>query len=261
MFIHHLNCGSMEPYFPRIRSVIYCLLVETNDGLVLVDTGFGVQDYTNPTKLMRLFTFMLRCPCDLEETAVKQVERLGFTREDVKHIVLTHLHLDHAGGLPDFPEAEVHVHEPEYQAAMHLSGFRGWGYISAHWAHKPKWAIHKSTGEEWFGLECIAVKEGLSPSVLLIPLPGHTRGHCGVAVETSGGWLLHCGDATFPFYHEDDPTQLVKSPPDWLVRWGLGPHTPRLQRLVEENGDQVQLICSHDPVSYSRSKGIGTQDQ
>ena len=62
MRIHHLNYGSMRPYFPRITSLVYCLLVETSEGPILVDTGFGTQDYVSPTRFMRAFTALLRCP-------------------------------------------------------------------------------------------------------------------------------------------------------------------------------------------------------
>jgi glyoxylase-like metal-dependent hydrolase (beta-lactamase superfamily II) len=48
-------------------------------------------------------------PRDPEETAVKRVERLGYAAEDVKHVALTRLHFDHAGGLPDSPQAKVHT--------------------------------------------------------------------------------------------------------------------------------------------------------
>ena len=246
MRVHHLNCGSIHPFFPRVHAGIYCLLIETDDGLVLVDTGFGLKDYTDPTPLMRVFTRLLGTPCDVEETAARQVARLGFTIEDVKHIVLTHLHLDHAGGLPDFPDAEVHIFRPEYEAAMHPRGFMERFYVSAHWAHGPEWVIHDLEGEKWFGFDCMRVLPGLTPEILLIPLVGHTRGHCGVAVETPEGWLFHCGDAAFPFARGADPRHPFEGHPSWLVRRLLGSHVPRLRAFVRDHGDEVQLISSHD---------------
>ena len=132
MRVRHLNCGSMHPFWPRIHSIIYCLLVETNEGLLLVDTGFGINDISAPTRLMRAFTFLLRSPRDIEETAVKQVERLGYSKEDVRHVVLTHLHLDHSGGLPDFPKAAVHVHRICALGARTKVGhprIRRWGVV------------------------------------------------------------------------------------------------------------------------------------
>jgi glyoxylase-like metal-dependent hydrolase (beta-lactamase superfamily II) len=250
MSIHHLNCGSMRPYVPRVHGIVYCLLVETNDGLVLVDTGFGTRDYTEPTPLMHVFTALLRTPRDLDETAARQVARLGYAVEDVRHIACTHLHLDHAGGLPDFPDASVHVYGPEYRAAMQPKRLLERFYLPAHWAHGPKWVIHELTGEKWFDFDSIPIADGLSPRVLLIPLPGHTRGHCGVAVETAEGWLLHCGDAAYPFYHKDPPAGFLTDPPGWLVRWLLGPHVPRLRALVREHGDEVRLITSHDAYGF-----------
>ena len=55
MQIHHLNCGTIHPYWPRIDNIVYCLLVETTDGLLLVDTGFGAQDFTHPTQIAKTF--------------------------------------------------------------------------------------------------------------------------------------------------------------------------------------------------------------
>jgi glyoxylase-like metal-dependent hydrolase (beta-lactamase superfamily II) len=60
---------------------------------------------------------------DRMDTAVEQVRVLRYTPDDVLHIVMTHLHFDHAGGLPDFPKAQVHVYAPEYHAAQHRRAF------------------------------------------------------------------------------------------------------------------------------------------
>jgi glyoxylase-like metal-dependent hydrolase (beta-lactamase superfamily II) len=250
MAIHHLNCGTMRPYFPRIRSLVYCLLVETNDGLLLVDTGFGTQDYLSPTPLMRTFTALLRTPRDLAETALHQIQRLGHDPADLRHIVMTHMHIDHAGGLPDFPQAAVHIHEKEHQAIMHPKGWMERFYVQAHWRHGPNWKIHeKADPESWFGFDSILIDPNLVPEVRLIPLHGHSRGHCGVAIKNGDGWLLHCGDATYPFYHAEE-----SQPPDWLARWLLGRNTPRLKALYATYKDEITLISSHDLVSYLKHR-------
>ncbi len=49
MKIHHLNCGSLRPHLVNVKSLVYCLLVETSIGPVLIDTGFGTQDYIKPS--------------------------------------------------------------------------------------------------------------------------------------------------------------------------------------------------------------------
>ena len=99
------------------RLVCHCLLLETPGGLVLVDTGFGQRDIADPGPSLGAFRRMIRPVLDLEETAARQVVRLGFAVQDVRHVVLTHLDLDHAGGLPDFPHARVHVLAAEHAVA------------------------------------------------------------------------------------------------------------------------------------------------
>src|SRR3954463_7912789 len=99
------------------RLVAHCLLIETGDGLVLVDTGFGTGDAADPGRLGAPFRALTRPKCEESETAVRQMERMGLNPADVRHILLTHLDLDHAGGLGDFPDAEVHVFSRELEAA------------------------------------------------------------------------------------------------------------------------------------------------
>jgi len=62
MKIHHLNCGSLRGRFPRVEAIVYCLLIETAYGLVLVDTGLGPQDYLNPSPLLLFFMSWVGVP-------------------------------------------------------------------------------------------------------------------------------------------------------------------------------------------------------
>jgi glyoxylase-like metal-dependent hydrolase (beta-lactamase superfamily II) len=244
----------MHPYIPAIDSMVNCLLVESDDGYVLVDTGYGKQDYLDPSPIVRAFIALLRTPGDLEETAFQQVKAFGLDPKDVRHIVLTHMHLDHAGGLPDFPWARVHVHRAEHDIAMRRSLPLGPFYRPEHWAHNPQWVLYDEVETDWYDFKAIDVIPGIKPRIVFLPLAGHSPGHCGVAIEVDRGWLLHCGDATYPFYRMDDPRQPYGEPPGWLVRWLLGPHTPKLKGLYEEHSDEISFVCGHDPVSYADHK-------
>jgi glyoxylase-like metal-dependent hydrolase (beta-lactamase superfamily II) len=80
------------------RLACHCPLVETEKGLVLVDTGFGLDDVREPRqRLSAFFLLMNRVQLDEKLTALHQVKELGFSASDVRHIVLTHLDFDHAG--------------------------------------------------------------------------------------------------------------------------------------------------------------------
>ena len=201
MKVHHLNCGTMRPfggklvtgrgsYFGTAELVCHVLLLETDDGLTLVDSGMGVDDVRTPDEtLARAWRLLSRPVLDERETALRQVEALGFAAADVRTVVLTHLDLDHGGGLRDFPHAEVHVSAEDLATATRpgKSGNDRFRYPDGQWRHGPRWVPHETTGETWFGFS--GVRE-VGPDVLLVPLFGHTHGHTGVAVRTGDRWLL-----------------------------------------------------------------------
>jgi glyoxylase-like metal-dependent hydrolase (beta-lactamase superfamily II) len=207
---------------------------------------------------MRLFLWLIGSPQWRQETALYQVVSLGYKPSAVSDIVLTHLHLDHAGGLPDFPQARVHLHRGELVAATQRRRLVDLAYDPQHWSHGPNWIPHEGPGETWNGFETLPVREGLEPEIRLVPLPGHTRGHCGVAIQTERGWLLHCGDAASPFHpatdlHDNRPSrQFLRWLPPRLARGFLGDKIGRLRSLLEQHGDQVQAISSHDAYSLAR---------
>jgi len=102
----------------------------------VVDTGLAFRDHNQPTVRMRVFLTLNRVPRDLEETAIRQTTGLGYSSEDDRHIVLTRLHLDYGGGLPDFLWARVQLFAAGYQAAtpQRHKGLLNWlGYDVAHW--------------------------------------------------------------------------------------------------------------------------------
>lgn len=200
MRIHHLNCGCMCPINGRLfdgisrgltaRLVCHCLLVETDQGLVLLDTGFGLRDIKAPyLRLSPFFVHFNRIQFDPKYTALNQVEQLGFSARDVRHIVLTHLDFDHAGGLEDFPKATVHVMQAEIEAARDRRGLiASQRYRPGQWDEVKYWKFYAAGGEPWFGFEAVRDLDGLPQEILLIPLVGHTQGHAGVAVNTKEGW-------------------------------------------------------------------------
>lgn len=269
MRVHHLSCGSFCPHGRRLINgdggfleqgliVCHCLAIETGDGVVLVDTGFGMEDARNPSQL-GIYRHLMNARVGAETTALAQLEGLGFEAGDVRQIVTTHLDLDHSGGLPDFPEAEVHVLAAELEAALHPTLREKARYLGAHWKHEPRWVTHGAGGDEWFGFEGLRILPGIDAEILLVPLLGHTRGHTGVAIRTGEGWLLHCGDAYFSHGEVETPPSC---PP--MLRFfqnltaadnkARKANQDRLRELAARHGDEVTLICGHDPHELEREQ-------
>lgn len=273
MHIHHLDCGCMCPLGGalydgfstglRAHLVCHCLLLETaHDGLVLVDTGFGLRDMRQRgARLSAFFRRLNNIRYDTSLTAVAQVRRLGYQPDDVRHIVLTHLDFDHAGGLEDFPWATVHLMERELKSAEASTGFIGRRrFVPEQWKRVKRWQIYREQGEQWNGFNAVRTLRGLENEPLcLLPLAGHTLGHAGVAVQGPNGWLLHAGDA---YFHRAEVRHAQRHCPpglrfyQWMMDTDGSARRRNQQRLrhLSLSRPDIELFCSHDALELKRLK-------
>lgn len=269
MKIIHLNCGCMCPLggafydgFSKglhAHLVCHCLLIETeNHGLVLVDTGFGTEDVRQPGRLATFFRVMNNIQRRQSLTALAQIQALGYQAADVRHIVLTHLDFDHAGGLTDFPQAQIHLMQQEIDTAQQRhSWLTRSRYRPGQWGGTSGWTGYQPAGEKWFGFEAVTDLKGLPPEILMIPLAGHTPGHAGIAIQTETGWVLHGGDAWF--YRREIEEQRHCTPGLRFYQWLMSMNTDarllnqqRLRELASHHGNEISLFCSHDARELER---------
>jgi glyoxylase-like metal-dependent hydrolase (beta-lactamase superfamily II) len=261
--VHHLNCATLCPLagallgqgggLGRGRLVCHCLLVETaRDGLVLIDSGFGTRDIEGHTGIATPLRLLLGPRFELAETAHAQVRALGFAPEDVRHIVVTHLDLDHAGGLPDFPWAKVHLHAREHAAAMTRATLpERQRYLTAHWQHGPDWQVYAEDGDTWRGLPAIARLRGLDADIGLLPMHGHSRGHSAVLVRAGDRWLVHAGDAYFHRATVEGTRRVPLGLAAFESMAQLDPVRRRASaaalRQLRESYADLDLFCAHAP--------------
>jgi glyoxylase-like metal-dependent hydrolase (beta-lactamase superfamily II) len=275
MKIHHFDLGPCRPLGGRLmdgvspglvaRITCHCLLLETPaDGLVLVDTGFGLRDTMRPTPRLPGWNLaLLRPRMNPERTAIRRLKTLGFAPSDVRHIVLTHLDFDHAGGLVDFPHATVHLTAAEAEAATNRRSFLDrTRWRPAQWGDTGRWEPvetrlgRRGGGETFFGLRNVREMQGLPPEILLVPLPGHTPGHAGVAVKGPRGWMLHAGDTYFnrdEAHGDGTPPPLVGAYERFMAddieaqRESLA----RLRQMLRQPVADIAVFCTHDPVEFA----------
>lgn len=223
---------------------IYVWVIEHPDGLMVIDTGIP-QDANKPVWFpphMRLIQRAAKFDIAPGGEIGPLMQSLGLPPEEVRWVVLTHLHQDHEGGLHHFPNAEFVVSRAEWEAAQGLTG-RLAGYLNQRW---PEWF---SPALIDFNQQRFPMFEGtytVARGVHVVPTPGHSPGHMSVIVEHNDHMLCFAGDAAYSDEH------LLG---DWVD--GIGPDPIAQQdshRRLQEFATRYETVFlpSHDPDAARR---------
>ncbi|WP_272477325.1 N-acyl homoserine lactonase family protein [Baekduia alba] len=225
---------------------ILAWLIEHPEGLILVDTGETprVAEPGYFTRWQPYFRFGLREHVAAEDGIGAQLRRLGFAPEDVRRVVLTHFHTDHAGGLPDVARSEIVCSEKDYRFAKGLLG-KVRGFLPQHWPadFAPTLA---DFGDGRFGPFATSTTLTAAGDVHLLPTPGHTPGHLSVAVEDGDTVVLLAGDASYTERLMLDGVVDGVTPDVARARESVG----RIQELVARR--PTIYLPTHDPESVAR---------
>ena len=176
---------------------IYAFAIEHPEGVIIVDTGEDARAsqrsyFARWHPGLRAFREWV----EPEQEIGPQLERLGIRPGDVRWVVMTHLHTDHAGGLQHFPDNEILVTRTELEYGSGLRG-RLRGYVA-----NKQWPT-------WFNPTLVELEpEPLGPfpqslrlteagDVTLVPVPGHTPGQIGVLVDEGDHTVFLAGDSSY----------------------------------------------------------------
>jgi glyoxylase-like metal-dependent hydrolase (beta-lactamase superfamily II) len=167
----------------RVQMELNCLLIETCDEVILVDTGFGPK---MPPKQRDFY----RIP---ESRLLANLAELGYAPEDIHYVVNTHLHPDHCGGntriedgtpVPTFPKAVYVIQEQEWHDATHPNERTKSVYL-------PENLLPIQKADQ---LRLIRGETQITEEVRCLPTPGHTFGHQSVVVQSEGQTAMYVGD-------------------------------------------------------------------
>ena len=241
--IYHLNCVKIvSPINDNVCG--HCMLFKEKDKLILVDTGIGLADTQKPLeRIGQQIIDLVGYRFDENQTAVRQIENLGFDPEKVTDCIISHLDNDHIGGLPDFPNATVHV------AIEELENYNSKNprYLKTPLSHNPNIKVYKKSGFDWFGFEARKVSTNTKTEFFLVSLFGHTLGHCGVALKKNNRWLFYVADAYYMRLELNDD----KHPVNELAKIRADNNDLRLKtldkirNLVNEH-PEIELFGYHD---------------
>lgn len=176
---------------------IYAWVIEHPEGLIVVDTGETAQA-AQPGYFPAwhpAFRLAVRESLTPDDEIGPGLRRLGLSPDDVRWVVLTHLHTDHAGGLHHFPRARVLVARKEYEVARGFAGMAR-GYQPQHW---PSWLAPELLDFQPQAVGPFPVSHALTRAgdVMLVPTNGHSAGHTSVLVRDGELTLALAGDVSY----------------------------------------------------------------
>ena len=218
------GCGS------TVRIPYYFYLVVHERGPVLIDCGAHPALAVDPVARLGPQAEMSAVVMSATEDVSSRLGSVGLSTGQVEHVVLTHLHYDHCGGLSALPSATAYVQASERAFAAQPPVYQRPAYVELDWMNHRNW--RELDGE--FDL----FDDG---SIRIIPTPGHTPGHQSVLVRVRGRTLLVVGDAA---YH---PAKMrERKLPAYL--WNPDQLVASWERIEECEADLgAELLFSHFP--------------
>jgi glyoxylase-like metal-dependent hydrolase (beta-lactamase superfamily II) len=212
--------------------VMYVVLIDhPTEGLILWETGCG-RDYPEIWG-MPLADIFARSRYEPEQELDAAIAKVGYSIDNVKHVVMGHLHLDHAGGLVHWigKDVPIWVHKIELESAF---------YSCATGADSAVYQKHYlSLDLNWMPFDDRTVD--LFPGITLHWLPGHTAGLCGMQVN-----LINSGTFVFLSDHAHVKENYDGQPQGWLARdhvaWFAS--NSRVKRL--EKATKGKIVMGHD---------------
>lgn len=223
----------------------YAWAIEHDEGVIVVDSGQGAHLLEGHGRSLHpYFRWEVLFRIEREQEVGPQLRALGIGSRDVKQVLLTHLHMDHDGGLAHFPHSDIFASPSDIATASGFAG-RVRGYLPQRW---PSWfapnALTLNDGP--FGPFPASKRLTKAGDVIAVATPGHTAGHISVLVQDGDATLFLAGDTS---YNQD---LMLRGKPDG-VGGNVKVNTTTLaaiKRFATEN--PTIYLPTHDPESAKR---------
>ena len=254
--LHTATLGAVESFLiegggiatHRLPVTAY-VIEHPTEGIVLVDTGFSKRTGEDPTGIPgTLVTAYLQMEMKPGQSVTERLEDIGRTAGDVKHAIFTHLHIDHSGGLEDFPDATAWADAREVEAAF----TRPLIYNKEPLQNRERFTAIDFDDGPYGTFDAHADLFG-DGSVIVLPTPVHTAGHVSVIVNLESRSFLLTGDTAWLDWHWQRPepkAALIShlEEDDWEANldalWRL--------RTLAELHPELEVIAGHEPANLTR---------
>jgi N-acyl homoserine lactone hydrolase len=235
-----------------LTAPIVAFLVEhPSAGPVVIDTGFHASVAVSPRSNLGRAAGMLYRGIEMkpEQAVAAQLRARGIQPSDVRTVIMTHLHPDHASAIVDFPGATFLLSDVEWEAAA--EGGPRQGYVKSQFDHGFDYRLLDFDSDEANSFSGFARSLDVfgDGSVRVVFTPGHTLGHLSVVLRTESGEVLVAGDAIFMHRTLDEDRLPWAVPDEHLFRRSLR----EIRQYVKETPDAL-VIPGHDWEAWQKLK-------
>jgi glyoxylase-like metal-dependent hydrolase (beta-lactamase superfamily II) len=192
--LYALTCGwltgPMEGFLAgetgRLRVPVPCFLIDHPKGKVLFDAGLHPDVARDPAARLGFAAKIFESHFGADDDAASRLAAIGVDARDIRFLILSHLHFDHAGGIATVPNARLVVQEREWEAGGDADLARQ-NFYDAHDYDTGHDVLRVSGEHDLFG----------DGSIVCLPTFGHTPGHQSLRVRLAGGTVVLTADACY----------------------------------------------------------------
>ena len=207
-------------------------LIDHPKGLVVFDTGLNVDSLPEVMKK--------DAHCEPDQRIDRQMARLGYKTEDAKYVILSHMHVDHVGGMTLFPHATFIVRKEELRMAWWPESYEG-GYFFTDYKDTRGYKYIQPRDDE-------EVDVFFDDSLILVDTKGHSRGHQSLIVNLpKSGRIVLAGDAV----------QVAANLSEGIlpgICWNSEMAVRSIEKLQHMQKEGMRIVLGHDPVSWKDLK-------
>jgi N-acyl homoserine lactone hydrolase len=220
----------------KIKAPVFSILLDHDEGPILIDLGMNPEGVKNPEGAWGPRVKLMNPELTEADDIRNRLQQINLGLEDIKMVILTHLHWDHCGGLRFFNHCPILVQKEEYRFAFNPDLFVSPQYMRNHFDFPVNYRLLEGD-------------QVILPGISVIRTPGHTPGHQSLLIKMgSGKFIIISGDVISV---EESLKLKITGSNNWSSQQSMK-SIYRLENLSQFLN--AEIIPSHDILRWEKFK-------